>query len=154
MAKNKKRTWKRTPKKDWRVRFLEELAVRGSVVAACDAAECSRRNAYDERERNAEFAAKWDEAKRIAVERMEDEARRRAVEGTLKPVFQGGALVGKVREYSDTLLIFLLKAHDPKYKDRQHVEVSGGTTQTHIYLPQKQAVDATEPVESPPGASE
>lgn len=136
-----KRTWKRTPKKDWRVLFLEELAVRGSVVGACDAADCSRTNAYAERERDAEFAAAWDEAKRIAVERMEDEARRRAVEGTLKPVFQGGEMVGKVREYSDTLLIFLLKAHDPKYREKQQVELSGGTTQTHIYLPQKQPTD-------------
>jgi hypothetical protein len=122
---SKKRTWKRTPEKSWQERFLEELAVRGSVVAACDAAECSRRNAYDERDRNPEFARLWDEAKRIAVERMEDEARRRAVEGTLKPVFQGGAMVGKVREYSDVLLIFLLKAHDPKYREKQQVELVG-----------------------------
>lgn len=73
----------------------------------------------------------------MAVERMENEARRRAVEGTLRPVFHGGAQVGEVREYSDTLLIFLLKAHDPKYRDKQQIEYSGGVAQTHIYLPQK-----------------
>jgi len=33
--------------------------------------------AYEERNRNAEFKAAWDEAKRVAVELMEDEAQRR-----------------------------------------------------------------------------
>ncbi len=132
---------KRTPKKrDWQTTFLTELAARGSVSGACKAAACSRANAYAERERDATFAARWDEAKREAVELMEDEARRRAVEGVDRPVFQGGVQVGTVREYSDTLLIFLLKAHDPKYRDKQQVEHTGGTTQTHIYLPQKQPV--------------
>lgn len=140
------RKWKKTPKRTakkrpWQELFLEELAARGSVVGACTAAACSRANAYAERERSAEFAKLWDEAKKISVERMEDEARRRAVEGTLRPVFQGGDRVGQVREYSDTLLIFLLKAHDPKYREKQTVEHTGGTTQTHIYLPQKQPVE-------------
>ena len=134
MAAN--RTPKRTPKKrPWQELFLEELSARGSVVHACEAADCSRTNAYAERERSAEFARLWDEAKKISVERMEAEARRRAVEGTLKPVFQGGSKVGVVREYSDTLLIFLLKAHDPKYRDKQTIEHTGGTVVTHVYMP-------------------
>ena len=73
---------------------------------------------------------------------MEAEARRRGVEGTLKPVFYKGEECGQVREYSDTLLIFLLKAHDPKYRDRQQVEHSGSVVQTHIYLPQKDGDDS------------
>jgi hypothetical protein len=49
--------------------------------------------------------------------RLEDEAVRRAYEGVERPVFQGGKQVGVVREYSDTLLIFLLKALRPeKYR--------------------------------------
>jgi hypothetical protein len=48
------------------------------------------------------------------------------------------ARVGKVREYSDTLTIFLLKAHAPdKYRDNAKVEHSGTIAQTHIYLPAK-----------------
>jgi hypothetical protein len=39
--------------------------------------------------------------------------------GTLKPVYQGGKKVGAVREYSDTLLMFLLNGGRPeKYKHR------------------------------------
>lgn len=41
---------------------------------------------------------------------LEDEAQRRARDGTQKPIYQGGKKVGIVNEYSDTLLIFLLKA--------------------------------------------
>ena len=52
---------------------------------------------------------------------LELEARRRAVEGTERPVFYQGGEVGYVREYSDTLLIFLLKAHRPN-KFRERVE--------------------------------
>ena len=49
---------------------------------------------------------------------MELEARRRAVKGTDKPVFQRGEQVGTIREYSDTLLMFLLKANKPeKFRD-------------------------------------
>jgi hypothetical protein len=40
------------------------------------------------------------------------------VEGVDKPVYQGGVLVGYVREYSDQLLVTLLKAHRPeKFRD-------------------------------------
>lgn len=30
-----------------------------------------------------------------------------------------------VKKYSDTLLIFTLKAHDPKYRDKQNIELTG-----------------------------
>ncbi|OOQ57160.1 hypothetical protein BC343_16705 [Mucilaginibacter pedocola] len=42
-----------------------------------------------------------------------------AIHGTDKPVYHGGKLIGKVKDYSDTLLMFLLKAKRPEtYKDR------------------------------------
>jgi hypothetical protein len=45
---------------------------------------------------------------------LEDEALLRPLEGTLKPVYQGGKKAGTVREFSDTLLIFMLKAPRPR----------------------------------------
>jgi len=36
----RKRTPERTPKKRWQERFLEELAARGSITAACKAVAC------------------------------------------------------------------------------------------------------------------
>lgn len=134
-----KRTPNRTPKKgDWKPRFIQELARRGNVSLAAAKAKIGRQYAYQARGADAAFKAAWDEAVEISTELMEEEARRRAVEGTLRPVFQGGKLVGKVKEYSDTLLIFLLKARKPdKYRDRQSVEHSGSVVQTHVYLPPK-----------------
>jgi hypothetical protein len=61
----------------------------------------------------------------LATTLLEDEAKRRACNGVLKPVFQGGKKVGVVREYSDTLLIFLLKCwHPARYGDRYRQEAA------------------------------
>jgi hypothetical protein len=63
-----------------------------------------------------------------AVERgtdlIEDEARRRAVEGTDKPVFQQGECVGFIREYSDTLMQMVLGGRRSAYR-KTSVEMSG-----------------------------
>jgi hypothetical protein len=106
--------------------FINMLAKCGVVSKACKAAGISRMTAYRYRENDPVFKDQWDEAIDIAVENMEAEAQRRAVEGVLKPVYQKGTKVGTVREYSDTLLIFLLKAHKPKkYRDNATIEHTG-----------------------------
>lgn len=99
--------------------FVEALCETGMVRKACEAAGISRRTAFYWRTTRADFCLAWDEALKVAVTKLEDEALRRAQEGTEKPVYQNGALVGTVTEYSDTLTIFLLKAMDPnKYRER------------------------------------
>lgn len=113
-----------TPKKHWREVFIAWLRKKGNITAACDKAKISRQHAYRTRDEDATFAAEWDDALQEATERLEMEARRRAHDGVLEPVFQGGVKVGAVRKYSDTLLIFLLKAHAPE-KYRERVEHSG-----------------------------
>ncbi|SFO43588.1 hypothetical protein [Nitrosospira briensis] len=81
---------------------------------------------YEWRDAFAEFAAAWDKAKQLGIDALEDEAHRRAFEGNVKPVFHQGMECGAVREYSDTLGIFLLKAHKPnKYRENAHLHVSG-----------------------------
>jgi hypothetical protein len=68
------------------------------------------------------FREVYDEAMEDAIDLVEAEAHRRAVEGTLKPVYQGGEKVGEVREYSDTLLLAILKGRRPEvYRDRREV---------------------------------
>ena len=53
---------------------------------------------------------------------LEPEAIRRTVEGVEKPVYHQGRQVGTVREYSDTLLIFLLKGwKSERYTERREV---------------------------------
>jgi Bacteriophage Sf6, terminase small subunit-like len=107
--------------------FLEVLSTNGgNVVRACADTGFSRNAAYQWRADDPEFAAKWDRAVEIGTDALEDEAPRRAHDGTEKPVFQQGKQVGTVREYSDTLMIFMLKARRPdRFKDRVANEFSG-----------------------------
>ena len=48
------------------------------------------------------------------LEILEAEAYRRAIEGVVQPVYRGGKLVGEVRQYSERLLMVLLKAQAPE----------------------------------------
>lgn len=111
--------------------FLAELAQRGNVSAAAEAAGLARATFYEYRSADPDFAAAWDEALETAIDAMELEARRRAVEGVEKPIVgrigkdQDG-IITYVREYSDSLMTLLLKAHRPdKYRERTDVHHSG-----------------------------
>ncbi|HXF65635.1 MAG TPA: hypothetical protein VNK67_02905 [Burkholderiales bacterium] len=109
-------------KKD-KAAFLEALAETANVTWACRAAGLPRRVAYEWREADRAFAKAWEEAVELGTDALEDEAIRRGHQGVDKPVYQGGRKVGTVREYSDTLLIFMLKARRPeKFKDRAEID--------------------------------
>ena len=102
------------------------LADTGNVGKAAAAIGCGRTAVYEWRENDAVFAARWERALRVAMTGMEDEARRRAVEGVEEPVFnKDGEETGVKVKYSDTLLIFLMKAHDPKYRENTRLELTG-----------------------------
>lgn len=86
----------------------------------------NRTEIYRWLEHDDEFSAEFRQAEIEATETMEAEAHRRGVLGYDKPVYQGGAQVGTIREYSDTLLIFMLKARNPdKYRDNVKVSHAG-----------------------------
>lgn len=111
----------RTPKK--KAAFLEALAQTASVCRACQLARLGRRTVYDWRDADPDFAKAWDAALERGTDALEDEAVRRAFQGTLKPVYQQGLRVGTIREYSDTLLIFMLKARRPhRFRERHLLE--------------------------------
>jgi hypothetical protein len=122
----------------WKPVFLEALKRTAMVTAAAEEAQISRRTAYDARERDAEFAARWDAIWEKGTEQLEREAFRRAAIGTLKPVFQQGRQVGEIREYSDNLLMFLLKGRKPEtYRDNsrvQHVGAGGTPLEVTVSL--------------------
>lgn len=99
--------------------FLAAYVTVGTVLHAAEIAGIDRSTHYRWLEGDAEYAKAFVEAEDKAVEALEKEARRRALEGTEKPVYQNGRMVGVIREYSDTLLIFLLKGAKPqKYRER------------------------------------
>jgi len=108
-----------------RENFLKVLADTGSVTAAVAAAGTSRTRVYELRKTDTAFAAAWDEAEDIATDRLEDEARRRAVEGVAEPLVSAGKLVRgddgqpiMVRRYSDKLLLELLRANRRPQRER------------------------------------
>lgn len=106
--------------------FLAAYAQTGNVTAAAEAAGIARRTHYDWLESDPVYAEAFAEAQEKAIDLLELEARRRALEGVDEPVFYKGVEVGAVRKYSDTLLIFLLKGYRPeRYKERVAAEHSG-----------------------------
>ena len=130
MANRKKLTVRR------REEFLEQLAGCGNVSAATRVVCVSRSAAYALRENDKAFATEWDAAREAAIDVLEAEARRRALDGVEQPVFNQGQEIGRVRKYSDRLLMFLLKASRPgKFNQRhEHTGKGGGPIQTRTIL--------------------
>jgi hypothetical protein len=63
---------------------------------------------------------------------IEEEARRRVVEGYDRPVFQGGKLVGVVRVYSDELAALLLRGRRPEvYRETKSRGISTTSITIH-----------------------
>lgn len=85
-----------TKQRHWRHIFLDALAAHGIVTLAAQEAGIDRRTAYFLRDQDSTFDAEWKAALDRGVDMLEDVAKKRAYEG------------------SDTLLIFLLKAHRPE----------------------------------------
>ena len=110
----------------WRDAFIERLKATGNVTLAATGAGVTRQNAYQTRNRNKTFRRRWDDALDQAVDLLDGEARRRAT-GITRDIYYAGEVVGTENVYSDSLLMFLLKAHRPQlYRDNVKVEHSGG----------------------------
>ena len=110
----------------WRGVFIERLKATANVTVAAAGAGVTRQNVYQTRNRNKTFRRQWDEAIEDAVDLLAGEARRRAT-GVNRDVYYAGKIVGSEREYSDALLMFLLRAHRPQlYRDNVKMKHSGG----------------------------
>lgn len=101
---------KGTPKKrtagDWIPAFLSTLGNTCNVRASCQVAGIARSKVYDRRDKDKAFARAWRDALEDGIEVLEAAARQRAL------------------SISDTLLIFLLKAHRPEvYRERYEVRI-------------------------------
>ena len=103
-----------------RATFLDGLRAGLSVSAAAAAAGVKRPIVYYYRDKDTDFAAAWVSAIEDGTDRLEDEAFRRAIEGVEKPVYYQGKPIGRVRDYSDSLLMFMLRARrGEKFKESQ-----------------------------------
>ncbi len=100
--------------------IVRSLAMRGNVREATDAAGISRTLAYEWRTRDEPFREAWDDSVDEAVDRMEREMWRRGIEGFERPVIYQGEITDTYLDYSDSLLLTLVKGHRPeKYKERR-----------------------------------
>jgi len=96
----------RVLKVDWAGRFLEVFRSTCNVRLSADAAGIDRDTAYRRRQRDPEFARLWAQAEQDGIDVLEAQARARAL------------------SQSDTLLIFLLKAHRPEvYRERVDIRL-------------------------------
>lgn len=72
-----------------------------------------------------DFCVRWEAAAQAGVDRLEDEAIRRAARGYERPVFQGGVMVGTETCYSDALMALVLKGKRPNLYNTERHEMSG-----------------------------
>jgi hypothetical protein len=116
----------------WTDAFLAHLAETGILSDAAAAAGVDRSNVFRRRQDDPEFAQAVEQAIDMAADKLEAEARRRALEGVEEPVYQGGQLVGTKRVYSDSLLALLLKGRRKKvFAERiEQTGADGGPVKT------------------------
>lgn len=125
---------------DWAPIFLADLRINGQIQHAAEVAGIAITTFYDRRNKYPDFAKEARLALTESNARLEREARRRAHDGVDKPVFYKGKIAGEwvdengepcskrkkgakfirhsIKEYSDQLLGILLKAHNPKFREK------------------------------------
>lgn len=94
--------------RQWQPAFITTLRATGNVRLAAMDAGVSRKTAYKHKNKSTTFAEQWDEALEDSIDAMEAVARQRAMSGA-----------------SDNLLMFMLKAHRPMYRDTYRPYVDG-----------------------------
>jgi hypothetical protein len=99
--------------------FLKAYARCGVITRAAVMAKCDRNSHYQWMRVDPEYPARFEQAHKEACDVLVEEARRRAVEGCTKTIYYQGKKCGAMKEFSDTLLIFLMKGAMPEtYRER------------------------------------
>jgi hypothetical protein len=113
------------PQTSWRATFLAALEASGNISASARRAGVGRATVYRHRAGEPDFREAWDEAMETAADALEAEIRRRAVDGWDEPVFHEGRICGYIRRYDDRLLMFLMRALRPEFRDNAPVRPTG-----------------------------
>lgn len=100
---------------DKQIAFVEALSETACVVEAARIVGMSTVSAYALRRlpRAHHFRAAWDAALDMGVQRLEQAALGRALNGVPRPIFYQGEQVGEWREYDERLAMFLLRYRRP-----------------------------------------
>ena len=97
------------------IRFIEALAASKCVDEACRVVGMSDTSAYELRNRpcGAAFARAWDLALDLKLDRVEQAAVERSINGVVRPIFYKGEQVGEYRHFDERLTMFLLRSRRP-----------------------------------------
>lgn len=131
----------KTKNKAEKNKWLNEFVQRGSITATCKARKISRQTFYDWTKQDTEFKKVFEEqARPMITTLLEDEAYRRAMQGVPKGIYYKGEKIATEREYSDSLLVTLLRANCPqRYKNVVDTTLNGNLNVNNISLPEKLA---------------
>ncbi len=125
-------------------RFLKCFEACASITQAARWAKTVRQMHYDWMEADPEYAAAFRLAEPRANRTLEDEAVRRAHQGIKKAIRYKGKIIAYDREYSDTLLLALIRAGNPeKYRERFDNRHSGPNGEKLLDLDSVRAFMAT-----------
>lgn len=106
--------------------FLDFFRKSGSMRKSAEAAGITSSAINNWKKRFPHFNKACVDAYEESLDRLEEEARRRAEDGVEVPVYHQGVQVGSVTKYSDNLLMFLLNGRRSEvFKNRYAAEVSG-----------------------------
>jgi hypothetical protein len=111
---------------DRRRLFLDHLAHRGQVRAACSLADMSVASAYKLRRRDAAFAAAWDAALVLSRPTYEEALAVRALDGLEEQVWYRGELVGVRYKQDSRLLLAHLARLDRHAETTPHAAERAG----------------------------
>jgi hypothetical protein len=112
------------PKRD-RETFLQVLRGGWSATKAAEATPIERRRFHALRKADEAFDRAWTEASETGLDRLRDEAYRRAFEGVRDFRLDKDGVEHELIVYSDKLIELLLKYHDHGYRERSQVEITG-----------------------------
>ncbi|MFB3432003.1 MAG: hypothetical protein ABL309_13885 [Phycisphaerales bacterium] len=127
----------RTPDKEFpglsetQLAFLSAFRAGVKITNAARIAGISRTTAYQWMRDDERFSQAFQRVKQERVDEAIEEAYRRAVKGTMEPVFGSNGLDGKTavvgykRKYSDRLLVEILRAERPEKYRSNHRGPSG-----------------------------
>jgi hypothetical protein len=103
--------------------FLDAYAINGTVTTSVLPLGLTNGAVYWQLDNDPEFKEGFDkakeQAKKIELETLEAEIKRRGLEGYDHPVIHQGIITDTYKKFSDNLLMFRTKKLDPGYRDNQ-----------------------------------
>lgn len=136
----------------WHGPFIESLSETGVLAASAKIVGVPRRTVYNHIRDDRAFKKAVKKAIRQAVDTLEGEAWRRARNGVERRRMVGETMVVE-RVYSDTLLMFLLRAYRPKrFRDQTTINHQGSVGLAQMLAAAEKMRDPDEDAEGAPSA--